>query len=203
MRVMAGRREISIDNYLKGFVSAGGAGGRSHKSFAAGWRPLGMELCDRGASEATPGRSTRGQFYRILTPGYFAAMQLPLVRGRHFTEAGSATAPGVVIINEQAARQYWPGEDPIGKRVCFDDDTTNPSAWLTVIGIAKDAKQESWTDKASPEAYLAVFQNRDYLGDSGSEASNQMNYITLVARSAGDPGGHGFRDEEGHVVVRP
>jgi putative ABC transport system permease protein len=114
-------------------------------------------------------------------------MRLPLVRGRDITEADRVTAPGVVIINEQAARQYWPGEDPIGKRICFDDDTTNRSAWLTVIGIAKDAKQDSWTDKATPEAYLAAFQNHDYLGDSGSEASRHMNYITLVARSAGNP----------------
>ena len=129
-----------------------------------------------------------GAVYRIVTPGYFAAMRLPLVRGRDITDADNATAPGVVIINEQAVRQYWPGEDPIGKRVCFDDDTTNPSAWLTVIGIAKDAKQDSWTDRASPEAYLAAFQNHDYLGDSGSQASKHMNYITLVARSAGDLG---------------
>jgi putative ABC transport system permease protein len=93
----------------------------------------------------------------------------------------------VVIVNEQAARQYWPGEDPIGKRVCFDDDTTNPTAWLTIIGIAKDAKQDNWTDKATPEAYLAAFQNHDYLGDSGTEASKHMNYITLVARTALDP----------------
>jgi hypothetical protein len=114
-------------------------------------------------------------------------MRLPLVRGRDITEADDVTAPGVVIINEQAARQYWPGEDPIGKRVAFDDDTTNSAAWLTVIGIAKDAKQDSWTDKATPEAYLAAFQNHDYLGDSGAEASKHMNYITLVARSAGDP----------------
>ena len=114
-------------------------------------------------------------------------MRLPLVRGRDITEDDNVNAPGVVIINEQAARQYWPGEDPIGKRVSFDDDTSNPSSWLTVIGIAKDAKQDSWTDRATPEVYLAALQNHDFIGDSGSEASKHMNYITLVARSAGDP----------------
>jgi putative ABC transport system permease protein len=128
-----------------------------------------------------------GAVYRMVTPGYFSTMRLPLVRGRDLTEADNVTAPGVVIVNEQAARQYWPGEDPIGKRVCFDDDTTNPTAWLTIIGIAKDAKQDNWTDKATPEAYLAAFQNHDYLGDSGTEASKHMNYITLVARTALDP----------------
>jgi putative ABC transport system permease protein len=112
---------------------------------------------------------------------------LPIVRGRDITDSDNATAPGVIIINQQAARQYWPGEDPLGKRVSFDDDTTNPKTWLTIIGIAKDAKQNSWTDKVTPEAYLAAFQNHDYLGDSGTEVSKHMDYITLVVRTAGDP----------------
>ena len=122
-----------------------------------------------------------------MTPGYFAAMQLPIVRGRDITDSDNTTAPGVIIINERAARQYWPGEDPLGKLVSFDDDTTSPKTWLTIIGIAKDAKQDNWTDKATPEAYLAAFQNHDYLGDSGTEASKHMEYITLVVRTAGDP----------------
>jgi putative ABC transport system permease protein len=123
----------------------------------------------------------------MVTPGYFTAMRLPIVRGRDISDADTVSAPGVVVINERAAKEYWPGEDPIGKRISFDDDSTNSAAWLTIVGIAKDAKQDSWTDKASPEAYLAAFQNHDYLGDSGTEASRHMNYITLVARSAGDP----------------
>jgi putative ABC transport system permease protein len=123
----------------------------------------------------------------MVTPGYFTAMRLPIVRGRDITDSDNATAPGVIIINEQAARRYWPGEDPLGKRVSFDDETTNPKTWLTIVGIAKDAKQDSWTDKATPEAYLAAFQNHDYLGDSGTEASKHMDYITLVVRTAGDP----------------
>jgi predicted permease len=146
----------------------------------------GWHFAIEGRSKPRPGEAP-GAVYRIVTPGYFAAMRLPLIRGRDITETDNVIAPGVIIINEQAARQYWPGEDPIGKRICFDDDTTNPSAWLTVIGIAKDAKQDSWTDKATPEVYLAAFQNHDYLGDSGSEASKHMNYITLVARSAVNP----------------
>ena len=146
----------------------------------------GWHFAIEGRPKPRPGEEP-GAVYRMVTPGYFSAMRLPLVRGRDITESDNVTAPGVVIINEQAARQYWPGEDPIGKRVCFVDDTTNPTAWLTIIGIAKDAKQDSWTDKATPEAYLAAFQNHDYLGDSGTEASKHMNYITLVARTALDP----------------
>jgi putative ABC transport system permease protein len=58
-----------------------------------------------------------------------------------------------------------------------------------VIGIAKDAKEDEWTGTPFPEVYLAAFQNHDFLGDSGSEVASHTNYITLVARTAGDAAG--------------
>ena len=128
-----------------------------------------------------------GSTYRMVTPGYFAAMRLPLIRGRDVAETDNVTAPGVVIINERAAHEYWPGEDPIGKRISFDSDKANPPTWLTVIGVAKDAKQYDWAGEAFPETYLAAFQNHDFLGDSGLEAASHVSYITLVARTSGDP----------------
>ena len=182
-----GRREIFYRLLLERVRSLPGvqaAGAINHLPLAGDlW---GWHFAIEGRPKPRPGEAP-GAIYRMVTPGYFAAMRLPIVRGRDITDADNVTAPGAVIINEQAARQYWPGEDPIGKRISFDDDTTNPTSWLTVVGIAKDAKQDSWTDKATPEAYLAAFQNRDYLGDSGTEASRHMSYITLVARTAADP----------------
>ena len=56
-----------------------------------------------------------------------------------------------------------------------------PKPWMALL------QAKHFRDKATPEVYMAAFQNHDYLGDSGSEASRHMNYITLVARSAGDP----------------
>ena len=183
-----GRRGIFYHQLIERVRSLPGvqaAGAINHLPLAGDlW---GWHFAIEGRPKPRPGEAP-GAVYRMVTPGYFEAMRLPVVRGRDITDADNVTAPGVVIINEQAAREYWPGEDPIGKRVSFEDDTTNPAAaWLTIIGIAKDAKQDNWTDKATPEAYLAAFQNHDYLGDSGTEASKHMNYITLVARMAGDP----------------
>jgi len=182
-----GRREFFYRQLIERVRSLPGveaAGAINHLPLAGDlW---GWSFLVEGRPKPRPGEAPKA-VYRMVTPGYFAAMRLPIVRGHDITDADNITAPGVVIINEQAARQYWPGEDPIGKRVSFDDDTTNPTNWLTVIGIAKDAKQDNWTDKATPEAYLAAFQNHDYIGDSGTEASKHMDYITLVARSVGDP----------------
>ena len=117
--------------------------------------------------------------YRIATPGYFQTMRLPLVRGRDIAATDNASAQGVAIINERAAASYWPGEDPIGKRITFDGPT-----WLTVIGVAKNAKQSDWAAPPYPEVYQSALQNRDFLGDAGSHIA----YITLVVRTAGDPG---------------
>lgn len=146
----------------------------------------GSRFVVEGRPKPRPGESPRA-VYRMVTPGYFAAMRLPLLRGRDVTEADTVTAPDVVIINQRAANEYWPGEDPIGKRISFDGDKPNPSEWVTVIGIAKDAKQNDWTAAPSPEIYLAAFQNHDFLGDSGSEVASHVSYITLVARTSGDP----------------
>jgi putative ABC transport system permease protein len=139
-----------------------------------------------GRPKPRPGESPDA-VYRMVTPGYFAAMRLPLIRGRDVSEADNVTAPGVVIINERAAKEFWPGEDPIGERISFDDDKANPPTWLTIIGVAKDAKQDNWAATPFPEVYLAAFQNHDFLGDSGSEVASHISYITLVARTAGDP----------------
>jgi putative ABC transport system permease protein len=183
----AGRRELFYRQLIERARSLPGvqaAGAINHLPLAGDlW---GWHFAIQGRPKPRPGEAP-GAVYRMVTPGYFAAMRLPIVRGRDITDSDNATAPGVIIINEQAARQYWPGEDPLGKRASFDDDTTNPKTWLTIIGIAKDAKQDSLTDKATPEAYLAAFQNHDYLGDSGTEASKHMDYITVVVRTAGDP----------------
>jgi putative ABC transport system permease protein len=110
-------------------------------------------------------------------------MKIQLLRGRDIAETDTGSAPGVVVINEKAARSYWPGEDPISKRISFDAGTSEMPTWLTVIGIVKDAKQGDWAAKPDEEVYLAAFQNRQFLGAPESHSS----YITLVARTTGDP----------------
>lgn len=135
-----------------------------------------------GRPKPRPGESPRA-IYRIVTPGYFRAMRLPLVRGRDILPSDDAQAPGVVIINERAARWYWPGQDPLGQHITFSSDTTVTPAWLTIVGIAKDAKQGDWADAPEPEVYLAAFQNREFLGEGGPHIA----YITLVVQTAGEP----------------
>ena len=142
----------------------------------------GYHFMIEGRPKPRPGEFP-GAVYRVATPGYFETMRLPLVRGRAFSEADDSRAPGVVIINERAASAYWPGEDPIGEHISFDTDANGSPAWLTIIGIAKDAKQAALSAPANPELYVAAFQSKEFLGEGDSHSA----YITLVIRAQGDP----------------
>jgi putative ABC transport system permease protein len=83
--------------------------------------------------------------YYTVTPDYFRAMGIRLVRGRVFTPQDDAKAARVAIINETMARQFFPNEDPIGKRINI---TNGPDAWREIIGIVGDIKQDG-VDKAT------------------------------------------------------
>jgi putative ABC transport system permease protein len=86
---------------------------------------------------------------RVVTPGYFAALRIPIVAGRPFSAADAAQSEPVVIINEAARRRYWPGADPIGQRVSFGGNPT----MRRVIGVAKDVRHWGMTADVNPMLY--------------------------------------------------
>jgi putative ABC transport system permease protein len=88
--------------------------------------------------------------YYAVTPEYFRAMGIRLVRGRVFTAQDDAKAPRVAIINETLARQYFPNEDPIGKRINI---TNGPDTWREIIGIVGDIKQYGVDKATSNQSY--------------------------------------------------
>jgi predicted permease len=134
-----------------------------------------------GRPKPGPGESPMAT-YRAVLPGYFAAMRIPILRGRDVAWTDDLGAPGVVVVNEHLARRVWPGEDPIGRRITLDDVGPNAS-WLTVVGVVKNAVRGDWAAPPEDEIYLSVLQNRTLLESPQPMAA----YITLVARSAGDP----------------
>jgi len=87
---------------------------------------------------------------RVVSPGFFPALRIPLRRGRDFTDADNATAPRVVIISESMAKRFWPGEDAIGKRLKL---TFFPDAVREVAGIVGDVKDRG-LDKEDPNPTL-------------------------------------------------
>jgi putative ABC transport system permease protein len=116
------------------------------------------------------------------TQDYFQTMGIPLLRGRLFGQPDTfENAPPVIIINETMARRYWPNEDPIGKRLQFDDPNFK-SPWLAIVGVVGDVRQEGlempsglmayspsggeWTDdlvihsKSDPRALVAAVREQ-------------------------------------------
>jgi putative ABC transport system permease protein len=96
----------------------------------------------------------------IVSPEYFHVLGITLLRGRLFADQDLEDTPLVAVINQAAARMYWPGkdgkgEDPVGKRVRL---TASKPEWTTVVGVIADARTESLTDAAIPQVYLDIYQ---------------------------------------------
>jgi predicted permease len=112
--------------------------------------------------------------FNIVGPDYFRTMKVPLLQGREFLPSDTAAAPKVAIINETAARRFWPGQNPIGRRLAdsrafFDTDLKE------VVGVVKDSKYRQVTEEAQPAVYVPLPQ--DYRAG-----------MALHVRTAGDPG---------------
>jgi putative ABC transport system permease protein len=88
--------------------------------------------------------------YYAVTPDYFRAMGIRLVRGRVFTDQDNAKTARVAIINETLARQHFPNEDPIGKRINI---TNGPDAWREIVGIVADVKQYGLDKATTNQSY--------------------------------------------------
>ena len=88
--------------------------------------------------------------YYAVTPDYFRAMGIRLIRGRVFTPQDDAKAPRVAIINETMARQFFPNEDPIGKRINI---TNGPDTWREIVGIVADIKQYGLDKATTAQSY--------------------------------------------------
>lgn len=144
----------------------------------------GRVLTIEGRPLPLPGQGIEVTF-RVVRPGYFRTMGIPIRAGHDFTENDRPDNPGVIIINETLARRYWLDEDPIGKRVTLDDprDLSQAPKWLTVVGVVKDVKQESWVDGPLNEIYLPFQQSRGFFESTAGHYSS----MTIVARTTVEP----------------
>jgi putative ABC transport system permease protein len=104
---------------------------------------------------------------------YFRALQIPLRRGRIYTEQEATESHGVVLINEALARRYFPNEDPIGKQVTIHSRPPSRNPPVEIIGIVGDAKQETLSGDAEPTFYWP-------------HSELALPSLTLVVRTAGD-----------------
>ena len=108
--------------------------------------------------------------WNVVTPGYFAAMKMRLASGRDFTDADRDGSPSVVIVNETAARRWWPNQDPVGKTLLQRDGPADATRTLTVVAVARDSKYRSLDEDPRPFVYVPI-------------AQQFVPRVTIVARS--------------------
>jgi len=113
---------------------------------------------------------------RLISTGYMNAMHIPVLRGRDFSDTDIAGRPAAILISESMARQFWPGEDPLGKRLTM---TFFPDAVREVVGVVGDVKLDS-LDETRPNATLYFPLDQVSTPSTGGWNSFPM---TLVVRS--------------------
>jgi putative ABC transport system permease protein len=111
--------------------------------------------------------------HTVVTPGYFRTMGITLLAGRDFNDADNKDSQDVTIIDERLARQYWPNQSPLGKRVRFGPPEDN-EPWHTIVGVVSAVRHQRMQEETRPSVYLP----HQKIPSSG---------MTLVARTSTNP----------------
>ncbi len=110
---------------------------------------------------------------RVVSPDFMRTLRIPLLRGRGFTDADRMGAPGVAIVDDLMAKRYWPGQDPIGKRLSVFGSDEAPE-WVEVVGIAGHTRQDGLETEGRAQLYMPYRQV-------------MIPGLTLAVRTSGDP----------------
>jgi putative ABC transport system permease protein len=131
---------------------------------AVSFIPLTFVRGSKGFSIEGHGQPAAGQIpmagYDAVTPGYFESLQIPLRSGRDFSWRDTPQAQRVVVINEAMSRTYWPGEDPLGKRIKLGA-ADDPLPWWTIAAVVGDIREFDVLTSPRPTLYLPVSQADD------------------------------------------
>ena len=124
-----------------------------------------------GRSDPAPGQSFQAGF-NTATAGYFRTMGIPVREGREFADADRGGTPGVIVINETAAKRFWPDRSPLGERIALPRETRVPTTSherdsdpdaapviLTVVGVTGDVRHEGLAVPPRPEIFLDAMQS--------------------------------------------
>lgn len=130
--------------------------------------------------ETPPDAPYVGVWWRPVTDGYLETAGMRLVAGRGLLATDRSSTPWVAVINEAMARQFWPDEDPVGRR--FQYNMEGGEVWITVVGVVEDVTHLGLTAPTPPTVYRPFTQ--------AAAALNRMNVVGrwIVVRTAADPG---------------
>jgi predicted permease len=128
---------------LRSIPGVAGAGATTAIPFAGNFD---MSVIFAEGYQMRPGESLIAPYAATVTPGYFEAMRIRLVRGRFFDQRDTADSNKTIIVDERLAHRFWPGTDPVGRRMYSTNDGPDPTAitkdtqWFTVVGVVGETK---------------------------------------------------------------
>ena len=154
------------------------------------WSDHGDRIYLEGETKPTRSDPARSPRSRIVTPSYFAAMDIPVVTGRSFTIHDDTAAPRVIVVSEAMARAYWPGQSPIGKRIGSPGSDTTMS---TVIGVVGDVHYNPNVGRpeTAPMYYVSMAQ------------AHPWRTMSLIVRTKEEPAAMANRIEHAIAAVAP
>src|SRR6266480_2756247 len=95
---------------------------------------------------------------RQVSPDYFRALEIPLIKGRFFSDADKADAPPVIVVNQAFAKKFWPNQDAVGKRIVMGGMSEHPN-WITIAGVVGDVRHFGLDVDPKPEMYVPFAQD--------------------------------------------
>jgi len=162
---------------LPGVESVGAISNLPLRAGAGGMNDFTIE----GRPRPQPGKPTWNAGHVMVTPGYFETMRVPLLEGRFIDATDVAGGPRVAVINEEAARRYWPGESPIGRRVRHvPEELLGEFPWITIVGVVGNTRADGAQAEARPQIFFPH-------ADLARAAVGNGRAMSLVVRTAGDP----------------
>ena len=155
--------------------------------------PSSTQLFDIEGQTAMPGnRPSAG--YRAVSPNYFDLLRIPILRGRTITDEDREDGPPVVVINDAAARRFWPNQDPVGQRLRWATGMDVYDAVPhTVVGVAADVKSNGLDKPEAPAIYAPYLQRR----------FTWLRWNSFVARTNGEPSTYARAIREALIKVDP
>lgn len=145
------------------------------------WNPsLGIE-----GRPLPEGATPREVDWRLVSPDYFRTLRIPLVAGRLFDDSDNRTSPPVALVNRELAQRYFPGEDPIGRRVrTFFEGRGN---YVTIVGVVGDTKDQALGGDARPQIYRSFWQRpQTWMGVLVRSSANPMSLAPAVRQVVAD-----------------
>lgn len=132
----------------------------SHVFFGGGYM-TGDFYVEGREPESAEGRLI--SYRQCVSPGFFQTLEVPLLRGREFRDGDRASAPQVAIVNRQFAESFWPGEDPLGKRISFGDPSLHDEVtWRTVVGVVGNVQPAFRSRGVLWQIYVPVQQGGEW-----------------------------------------